>query len=398
MISPQEAFQSVVTACMPLLSRGLSLDKAVGLQLAEDISADCDYPAFNRAMMDGFAVRMADAGKSLPIVGEIPAGLEWTRPWPKGTCLEIMTGAACPPGVEAVVPKEQVQREGNTIVLPHEIAMGANITLRGSECRAGKKILSFGQSITPLAIAVAAAVGRTHLMAIPRPRLAILVTGEELASENEVPCGSKIHDSNGPMLVALTLAMGLPSPELVRAGDSEKAILSALERFDNFDIIVLSGGVSAGNYDFAPRVIQKWGGETLFHCVRQKPGKPLLFARRRQQIIFGLPGNPLACHFCFQRYVAAAIDVMQGKNPRCREFTGILSTAISGKAERSQFITAQFAIEPSIRDKWIVVPMPTVSSADIFSSTAANCFIEVPPNNEPCPAGSSLTCHRFVDY
>ena len=166
--------------------------------------------------MDGFAVRLADAGKSVPVAGELPAGFEWTKPWPDGTCLEIMTGAACPPGVEAVVPKEHVRREGDKIVLPLEITQGMNIAPQGSECRAGRIVLYAGQTLTPLAIAVAAAVGRTQVRVIPRPSLAILVTGEELTRESEIPQGAKIHDSNGPMLAALARAAGLPTPEFVR--------------------------------------------------------------------------------------------------------------------------------------------------------------------------------------
>jgi molybdopterin molybdotransferase len=396
MISPQDAFQCVVEACTGLSSRQTPLAEAVGLQLMEDIAADRDFPPFHRAMMDGFAVRLTDAGKTLPVAGEIPAGFEWTRSWPQGTCLEIMTGAACPPGVEAVVPKEHVEREGDRIVLPQQIAPGENIVSQGKECMAGRIVLSTGQTLTPLAIAVAAAVGRTQVRAIPRPRLAIVVTGEELAHESEITQGANIHDSNGPMLVALARASGLTAAELVCVGDKQEAISGALERFADWDLVVLSGGVSAGNYDLVPCTVQSWGGKTLFHYVRQKPGKPLFFARRKKQLIFGLPGNPLACHFCFERYVAAALDVLQRKNPHAREFTGTLNATFRAKGERTHFVPARCTSSDTTPGPWQVTPMPGVSSADIFSCTTANCFLEVPPQQEFWPVGSALPCHWFV--
>lgn len=271
MISPQDAFQSVVTSCSPLPPREMPLAEAVGLRLREDIRTDRDYPPFPRATMDGFAVRLADAGKDVPIAGELQAGFEWTKSWLEGTCLEIMTGAACPPDVEAVVAKEYARCDGDKIVLPLEITRGMNIAPQGSECRAGKIVLSSGQTLTPMAIAVAAAVGRTHVWANPQPRLAIIITGEELAHESEILPGAKIHDSNGPMLVAMARSTGLPTPKIVRVRDKETEIYSVLERFADCDIIVLSGGVSAGNYDLVPRVVQDWGGEASFIMCGKSP-------------------------------------------------------------------------------------------------------------------------------
>lgn len=398
MISPQDAFQSVLEACSALSPHQTPLAEAVGLQLAEDIAADRDFPPFPRATMDGFALRLADAGHSVQVAGELPAGFEWTKSWPKGTCLEIMTGAACPSDVEAVVPKELVRREGDKIVVPPEITQGMNIAPQASECRSGKIVLTAGQTLTPLAIAVAAAVGRTQVRVVPKPRLAILVTGEELSFENEIAQGAKIHDSNGPMLVALTRAAGLHTPELVRLSDKKAEIFAALERFADCDILLLSGGVSAGNYDLVPGVVQSWGGEAIFHYVRQKPGKPLFFARREKQLIFGLPGNPLGCHFCFERYVATALDVLEGKNPRRREFTGTLQTMVHATTQRTHFVPAECVSSFTSQGMWQVSPLPTVSSADIFSCTEANCFLEVLPSEKPYPAGSDLSCHWFVNH
>jgi molybdopterin molybdotransferase len=398
MILPDEAFRHVIAACCPLPAKEMSLGEAAGLRLAEDISADRDFPPFNRATMDGFAVRVAEAGKSVPVAGEIPAGVEWAGSWSEGTCLEIMTGAACPAGVEAVVQKEDVRREGDMIVLPVGIKLGANIARQGSECRSGRIVLSAGQTITPLAVAVAAAVGRTRVRVIPRPSLAIIVTGEELMSEGEVPRGAKIRDSNGPMLAALAKEADLHNVEIVHARDNRPEIFDALEKFTAVDILLLSGGVSAGKYDLGPGVVQEWGGEAILHRVMQKPGKPLFFARRENQLIFGLPGNPLGCHFCFERYVAAAMDVLQGKNPRSREFLGTLNSSVRNKGERTHFVAARCDMYDATPGTRQVAPLPTVSSADIFSCTEANCFIEVPPREDAWPAGSKMQCHWFAKY
>jgi molybdenum cofactor synthesis domain-containing protein len=389
MIHPDEALQLVLQTADKLPPKAVPLVEAHGLKLAEPIPADCDYPPFPRAMMDGYAVRVADAGRRVPVVGEVAAGQSATTPVADGQCLEIMTGAPCPPGTEAVVQTEQARRDGDQVTLPRRITGGQHIAAVGSECPLGRLVLEPGQSVTPLAVAVLASFGRTTVRVIPRPGVSVITTGGELIRPDRDPGPGQIRDSNGPMLVAMARDMGVSAPSHRHAEDRIEAILDAIEAAQT-EIVLLTGGVSAGKYDLVPEALEEYGAETVFHKVRQKPGKPLLLAKKGAQLIFGLPGNPLAGHFCFHRYVAATIRLMEGK-PAVREpVVGRLSGAVWPKASRTFFI-AGYAERGDEADKhWVIHPLPGVSSADVFTSCPANCYVEVPPGNSEYPPGETL--------
>ena len=389
MIRPDAAVEMVVRAAEPRPARSVPLADAVGLRLAETVTADDDAPPFPRAMMDGYAVRRVDAGRAVRVVGRVPAGHFIDTRVEGGTCLEIMTGAACPPETEAVVPVERTRREDEAVVLPAAIEAAENIAAVGSDCRSGQTILAAGAAITPLAVAAMASFGRTAVRVVPRPTLGIITTGTEVVAIEARPAPGQIRDANGPMLLALATALGLDRPRHFRAGDRVATILAALERVADRDIILLAGGVSVGRYDLVPEALRQYGAETLFHKVRQKPGKPLLAARRGRQLLFGLPGNPLACHLGFQRYVAAAVRAMQAADPTPEGADGMLSSAVATKGGRTHFVLAS-AEQGERPGAWRVHPMPGASSADVFGTAGANCYLEVPPGREPLPAGSQV--------
>jgi molybdopterin molybdotransferase len=377
LITSDEAMEFVVRAAAPLPSLEVDLDRARGLVLAEDIAADCDCPPFPRSMMDGFAVRLADAGRTIPIVGEAPAGSVWPGEVVAGHCVEILTGASCPPGTEAVVPKENVRRSENLVTLPEVLQPRQNIAPQGSDCRRGQLVLAAGQVITSMAIGVIAAFGRTSVRVTPLPSLAIITTGEELALPGQPLGPAQVRNSNGPMLAAMAGEIGLAPPRQVSAADRLDATLQALEASSSADIVVFSGGVSVGTYDFVPRALEQFGAETIFHGVNQKPGKPILFARRARQLIFGLPGNPLACHFCFHRYVAAAIRKMSGRDGRPHAYRGELAQSFQTKGGRVNYLPS-FAAAADSPSGWRVEVLAGASSADIFRSCRANCYVELP--------------------
>ena len=391
MITPEEALELVIRTVEPLPEVEIALENALGLVLAEDILADRDYPPFARSMMDGFAVRLADAGKTVPIVGEVPAGSVWSGEITEGSCLEILTGAPCPLGAEAVVPKENVQQIENRVKLPDDIRAGQNIAPEGSDCRQGQRVLTAGQVITSMAVGAAASFGRTSVRVVPRPSLAIVTTGEELVPAGQPLRPGQIRNSNGPMLAALVSELGLKSPRQLTAVDRLDATLNALEGCAIADIIVVSGGVSVGTYDFVPRAMQQFGAETIFHGVRQKPGKPILFARRGRQLIFGLPGNPLSCHFGFHRYVAAGVRKMCGSDGRSPVFQGELAEAIEIKGGRVNFLPACAVPAADSSSGWRVEILAGASSADIFQSCGANCYAEFPAVARVYNAGEKVS-------
>jgi molybdopterin molybdotransferase len=391
MIDPDEALRLVIEAAGSPRTQRVPLEDACGLCLAEDVSADRDYPPFSRAMMDGYAVVVADAGARVHVVGEVAAGQSPVVAVGPGECVRIMTGAACPPGSEAVVPQELTRRDGDWVTLPSHIDAGKNIALPASECRAGSRVLRGGETVTPLAVAVMAAFGLPAVSVLRWPALAILVTGSELAAPGQPPQPGQIRDGNGPMLAAMTRQMGLRMPPVRHAGDRLDALLVALQETADCDIVVLSGGVSVGDYDLVPAALGRHGATVVFHQVAQKPGKPLLLARKKEQLFFGLPGNPLACHLGFHRYVAAAIRQRAGRPPAPCTAQGELAEAIGSRGTRTRFLLGRAEAVGHTLDAaasgWRVYPLPGVSSADVFTPAAANCYLRIPPGEVRLPVG-----------
>jgi molybdopterin molybdotransferase len=380
MISHEEALNLVLQSATAMSPWRMPVEDARGHTLAEDVFADRDCPPFPRSMMDGYAVRLADAGRGLPVAGEIPAGSVWSGELVDGVCLEILTGAACPPGTEAVVPKELVERQADRVTLPGAISPGENIAAAGSECRQGERILRSGMNITPMAIGAMVAFGVQRVRVIPRPMLAVISTGEEFAPPGKPPGPGQIRNSNGEMLIAMARDYGIPGPWQRTVADRLEDIVRALRGVSQLDIVVLTGGVSAGTYDLVPQAIAKYGAERIFHGVNQRPGKPLLFARKDRQLIFGLPGNPLASHFGFHRYVSAAIRKMAGQAVAVDSFQGELVQPLAPKGGRPRFIPGQARYAADRPCQWQVGITAGVSSADIFRGCEANCYVEVPSN------------------
>lgn len=379
MISPDEALNLVIEHALPRPPRIIPLSEAGGLQLAEQLRADRDYPPFPRAMMDGYAVRLADAGRTVEVVAEVAAGRTRDVPLADGSAVEIMTGAPCPPGTQAVVAQEQVQRRGGQVALPEAILPGEHVAPQGSECPAGAVVLQAGQTLTPLAVAVLASVGREQVLAIPRPSLAVIATGEELVPPGQIPTPGQIRNSNGPMVLAMARQWGLDRLTHLHTVDDPQASRGALERVADRDVILFTGGVSAGNYDFVPQTLTAYGADTIFHRVAQKPGQPLLVARKDAQLIFGLPGNPLACHLGFHRYVTAALRKMQGQRPPTAVFLGQLAAPVHSQHRRTFFLLAEARYDATAVGGWRVTPAASRTSADVFGPCRANCYVRIPP-------------------
>ena len=390
MIDPQEALGFVLQFAARLPPRRLSLAAAGDLRLVESVRADRDYPPFPRATMDGYAVRADDAGRTVDVVGEVAAGQDVKTEVTAGHCLEIMTGAPCPPGTEAVVKKEQTSRDGDRVALPGTISMGQNIVPRGSECEAGREVFGSGHRLTPISAAVLASFGLESVEVVPRPSLAIITTGAELIPPGRSPGPAQIRDSNGPMLQAMACQMGIERPPHLHADDRLESILQALEEAAAADIVLLSGGVSAGKYDLVPDALESYAAQRIFHRVAQKPGRPLLLARKGRQLLFGLPGNPLSCHLCLHRYVAAAIRKMEGKAPLPDPLGGQLASGVRPRRSRTFFVLARAERLHEASSDWQIHPLPGTSSADMFSACRANCYLEVPPGNKEIGPGEVL--------
>lgn len=388
MIDPDTALRLVLDATTRLAPHPCPLVDANGLVLAESLVSDRDYPPFPRAMMDGYAVRCEDAGKTVPVVGEVVAGTASSITVARGAAVEIMTGAPCPEGTEAVIQKELVERVGDSVFLPADLPAGKNIAPTGVECAKGAIVLSQGDVLTPLAIACAATFGKSVVNVYPRPSMAILTTGDELVSIDAEPGPAQIRNSNGTMIAAMARNLGMAKVLRRHASDTPESLSQSLESAANADIIVLSGAVSAGKYDRVPEALAGFGATAIFHKVTQRPGKPLFFATRDRQLIFGLPGNPLSCHLGFHRYIAPAARRMMGIDSPRPVLQGILTDSMTMKGSRTVF---QLAIARHESNEWYVLPCRGKGSADMYSVARGNALIRFEPDAGEVRGGATVS-------
>lgn len=386
LLDPDEALARVLAAVPVPRSERLPVEDCLGLALAEDVQAAADLPPFDRAMMDGYAVRLADAGRTVPVHDEIAAGDGAVRaPLTDGHAHPIMTGAPVPAGAQAVVPSEQTAPDGDGVRLPERVKAGANIVVRGAECRTGQVWAARGGIVTPMTIAAALGVGASTLPVHPRPRARVLTTGAELVAD--APGAGQIRDSNGPMLVALLREAGIDARRGT-VGDDAAALRACIEAAGDGDAVVLTGGVSAGTHDEVPGVLRNLGAEILLHHVAQRPGKPLLVARRGRQLLFGLPGNPLAAHLCAVRYVLPALRRLAGLPHQAVTGTGRLRAALPANKERTWFLPARVDAAGG------VTPLLPVSSADLVQPHQANAYLRLEPGAAAMAEGAEVPFTR----
>lgn len=386
-VGPDRALELVLAAAGRLGDRSLPSSAAIGYVLAEDVVSDRDYPPFDRAMMDGYAVMTRDAGRRVPVVGEVAAGGRAAAPLVAGTAVAVMTGAPCPAGTQAVVPVEEASPEDEAMTVPPGVLAGENVAWTGSERGVGEVVLRAGLEITPLRLAVLETVGKRHVLVNRPPSVAVITTGDEVVPSDEEPGLTEIRGSNGPMIVAMARAAGVVTVVHEHVRDDRLAILGALAAAAGHDIVVLSGGVSAGRYDHVPSALIDWGASVVFHKVEQKPGHPLLFATRGCQLVFGLPGNPLASQLGFHRYVRAAIRGMVGLDPTPAGDAGRLAEVARPNGRRTVFQPCVVARDD---EAWLVTPLRTKGSADLFGAAEANALVRLEPGPEPHEAGTRV--------
>jgi len=316
-IPVDRALAIVLDAARPLPVEEVPLDEALGRVLGEDVRADVDLPPFDRAAMDGYAVRAEDASALpalLDVIGQVRAGQVSEAVVGPGQTVQIMTGAPLPPGASAVQQVERTRAlEGGTRVeLLAAVEPGQNVAPRASEVRTGDLVVRGGRTVDPATIAALAAFGRARVKVGRRPRVAVLVTGDELVDPSEQPGPGHIRNTNGPALTAQARWAGADVWPLGVVPDDEERIAASLVRGFEADVLVVSGGVSAGEYDLVEPAFARFGVEVLFDKVAIKPGAPLVFGRRGSTLVFGVPGNPVSAQVTFDAFVRPALLRMQG--------------------------------------------------------------------------------------
>ena len=372
---------------------------AAGRTLAEPLLADRDQPPFDRATRDGFAVRAGEwaGGERLAIAGQVRAGEIWTGgAMPAGAAIEIMTGAAVPPGADAVVMIEHVEATANEVWASpgRTLTHGENIVPRGSEAHAGNVLLPRGTPVGAAEIALAAACGQAMLSVYRRPKVAIAATGDELVELDRAPADHQIRNSNSYALAAMVAAAGGEPNRLNIAPDTRQDVRDRIAHGRTADLLLLSGGVSAGKYDLVEEVLAEFGAEFFFTGVRMQPGKPVVFGRLPalgslpERLFFGLPGNPISTQVTFHCFVEPLIHAMSGAGVSAPRFVqATLAEAVAGKPGLTRLLPARWTpdlVRPEVR----IVGWQ--GSGDLAANARANCYA-VLPDGQDLPAGDVIT-------
>jgi molybdopterin molybdotransferase len=384
MLTVDEALLAVLGRCTPLPARPRPLVAALGCVLAEDVTADLDLPPFDKALVDGYALRSGDldgdgGDRPLTIGEEITAGRTPTRPLGPREAAAIMTGAPLPPGADAVVMIEQTRRSGDVVVIDDpSVTPGKFVLERGRELRAGDVVVRRGERLNAPRLGVLASVGRTAVEVVPPPRVVVVPTGDELVEPDRVPGPGQIRNSNAVMLQALAVAAGAEAEALAIAPDDPGRLGTALDRGLAADVLLITGGVSAGNRDLVPETLERLGVGRVFHKIRLKPGKPLWFGTgpgrgdRPGALVFGLPGNPVSGIVGFLLFVRPALRVLAAQSTGVAETVALpLALPFTHRGDRPTYHPARVATRDGVS---ALEPLAWAGSADLKTVAQADGF------------------------
>jgi len=398
MIPVREAISIVLRQTSGLAAGSIALGDSLGRVLAEDIIADCDLPPFDRAQMDGYAVRAEDVSKTparLGIVGESAAGSGWHHEMKAGEAVRIMTGAPVPLGADAVQQVELTRESNGHVEILESVDAGRSIVKRASEIRTGETVLRAGEDINAAMIATLASFGYAQVKVGRRPRVAIMATGSELVDIDQKPGKDQIRDSNNYTLAAYAMLAGATVDRLPLAGDDteelKEQMAAAAERSD---VLITSGGVSMGVYDFTKAALKQLGAEIFFERVSLRPGKPTVFGRLGHTLLFGLPGNPVSVAVTFNLFARAALRAMQGaKEPALREEMALLARDLKGSIDRESYLPA--VLRTDEKGTLLAEPLKWGGSSDFVAFARATALIDVPAGVKMIAAGSPVKIVRL---
>ncbi|MEZ4810930.1 MAG: molybdopterin molybdotransferase MoeA [Allomuricauda sp.] len=382
MISFEEAFQKVMDNPLDLGNEKIHLDQCMGRILAETIIADRDFPPFDRATKDGIAIRF-DALKSseqeFKVVGVAQAGSPQLTLEGDSNCIEIMTGAMVPKNADTVVMYEHTNRKGDIFTIHKTVNKGQDIHYQASDIAKNGALLQEGTKITPAEIGVLASVGKSEVLVKKSPKVAVVSTGNELVDVHEIPEPYQIRKSNSHTLMAL-LEKEHVKASLFHLVDEPNAIKETLKKLlGQFDVLLLSGGVSKGKYDFLPEVFDSLGVEKVFHRVLQRPGKPFWFGRHagHHSIVFSFPGNPVSTFVNYHTYFKPWLNKTLGTDTP--HFTVILEEALTNQTDLSIFVGVAVKFKES---GLYAKSLSTSGSGDLASLAQVDGFIQLGPYEE----------------
>lgn len=389
MISAREALKTVLSHSISCSSEEVNLLEATGRVLKEDLLADRDFPAHNRATMDGIALNtknLKPQDNVFFIKSVLPAGASPKVELKKDECVQIMTGASLPAGTNTVVPIENIKiKDGSAYFVNAGIKKGQYIHHQGADSKKSARLVSHGAVISPSIIPIAASIGKTKLKVAKPPKTLVISTGDELVDITKKPMHHQIRKSNNFLVASLLLPLKV---DFMHLKDDKKIINNALKHaLNTYELIIISGGVSKGEYDFIPEVLRRLGVKIHFHGVAQKPGKPLLFANKPDgATIFALPGNPISTYLCTIKYILPWLQKSLGAKSNKKIFAQLDKDVIF-EAKKTYFL--QVNLKVNAGGTLLAQPIAHHGSGDFISMAGTNSFIELPANRSVFKKGSA---------
>lgn len=395
MIEISEATELVASHSHPLPPVLSQLETLAGHVLAQDVQSDVDSPPFDKSMMDGFAVKsadIADGNTVLDIIARVNAGSQFDGALQSGQAVQIMTGAPVPTGADAVVMVEETSEQEDRVTIRASVRQGQNILTRGLSMKNGQSVMNQGAPVRAEDIGLLAEAGVVECQVVRRPTLAVIATGDELIDASFQPSGSQIRNSNGPMLSALAKPYCSAVMNLGIGPDHRDLLGTRIAEGLHRDVLVLSGGVSAGVADLVPDLLREAGVEQVFHKVKIKPGKPVWFgvskrANGQQTLVFGLPGNPVSSMVCFRVFVAPALLRLAGRDSHSEKLVGRLTGPHRQRPGRTTYWPSKMN---RTGEGLTISPLDWKGSADLKTLAEANCFGVFPGDRDSFDAGEPI--------
>lgn len=391
MISVSEAKSLIQQHCFSPKTVELSIVDATGFILSEPVFSLVDTPPFDQSAMDGYAFSFADWDEKsqLQLVGEIQAGSSFSRKLQALQAVRIFTGAAVPNGADTVVMQEKtIPNEHSVLITDTLIAKGANVRPKGSQTQKGAMVLDTGHRINPASVSLLASVGIHKVKVYANPTVSILVTGKELVKPGNEIAEGMIYESNSYGLHAALKQLNIAPVSVDSVDDDKDLIAKAISKELTSDILIITGGVSVGDYDYVASALENCGVEKVFHKVKQKPGKPFYFGIKNNTLVFALPGNPAAVMTCFYEYVLPAIQSFTKIN-YFKKTALLLANSYKKKAGLTHFVKGK-TNGPSVEI------LNSQESYLMNSFAHADCIVELPEDSELFKAGDILNVNMIA--
>ena len=396
MLTVKQATAVVLENALPLPDETVPLHLAVGRTLREPLTADRDFPPFDRVSMDGIAICFANfeqGQRRFFIENTQAAGAPQLVLAQTGNCIEVMTGAMLPQGTDTVIRYEDLSIDaGFATINLDKIQFRQNIHEQGVDRKNGETIVAEGSLLSPAELGVAATIGKSQLRVAALPRACVLSSGDELVEVDEVPLPHQIRKSNVHVMAAVLGTWGL-SADLLHLPDDPAAIEATLsDCLEKYDVLLMSGGVSMGKFDHLPEVLEKLGVRKLFHKVSQRPGKPFWFGRSEGTVVFAFPGNPVSSFMCLHRYFRPWLRASQGLQPIENQYA-VLAVDYIFKPELTYFLQVKLAAGQDGR--LLATPVTGQGSGDLANLVDSDAFLELPLEGQAFRAGEVFPIWRF---